>query len=178
MPTLEPSQLLTPAQISGYAAFVLGVTAFLQREDRRLKLFLIGECAAYVVHFVLLGNPPAAASAGVSGTRTALSLRFRSKWLALVFIAIYLVLGTILIESARGWLPVIGACCATWGLLNMQGIRMRLMVFASTALWLANNILSHSIGGTILEAFVATANLTTITRAVLEARRVAPASQS
>lgn len=172
MPPFETTQLFSPAQLAGYAAFILGITAFLQRDDRRLKLFLVAECAAYVVHFLLLGNPPAAGSAGVSGIRTWLSLRFRSKRLALLFTTVYLSLGATLIDSAAGWLPIVGACCATWGLLCMQGIRMRLTVLVSTALWLANNILSHSIGGTILEAFIAVANLTTISRAITDSKRV------
>lgn len=166
------SQVLSPAQVAGYAACIVGVTAFLQSNDRRLKLFLVAECAAYVVHFVLLGNPPAAGSAGISGIRTALSLRFRSKGLAVFFMAVYLAVGTALVRSPTGWFPVLGACCATWGLLNMHGIRMRLMVLASTAFWLANNILSHSIGGTVLEAFIATANVTTIVRALLGRTRL------
>lgn len=172
MPAFELTQLFSSAQLAGYAAFILGITAFLQRDDRRLKRFLVAECAAYVVHFLLLGNPPAAGSAGVSGIRTWLSLRFRSKRLALFFTAVYLSLGATLVVSMTGWLPIVGACCATWGLLCMQGIRMRLMVLASTALWLANNMLSHSIGGTILEAFIAVASLITISRTLAASKHV------
>lgn len=176
MPVFELSQLLSQAQIAGYGAFALGITAFLQRDDRRLKHFLVAECAAYVAHFLLLHNPPAAGSAGISGIRTWLSLRFRSKRLAVFFTAVYLIMGAALIDTPTGWIPVAGACCATWGILCMQGIRMRFMVLASTALWLVNNILSHSIGGTVLEAFIAAANLTTITRILVDSKRVGAAS--
>ncbi|HMA95965.1 MAG TPA: YgjV family protein, partial [Polyangiaceae bacterium] len=116
MPPFDFAQLISPAQLSGYAAFVLGVTAFLQREDRRLKLFLVGECLAYAVHFTLLGNLPAASSAGVSGARTFLSIRLRSRWLALVFMVIYLIFGIALHTTGAQWLPVIGAGVATWGM--------------------------------------------------------------
>ena len=47
------------AQCTGYIAFVLGVGCFLQKEDRRFKLFMAGECLAYIVHFASLGNPTA-----------------------------------------------------------------------------------------------------------------------
>lgn len=171
MAHFDASQLYSPAQLSGYLAFILGVTAFLQREDRRLKLFLVGECLTYAIHFTLLGNLPAAASAGVSGARTLLSIRLRSRWLALVFMASYLMLGLALHTTGARWLPVVGAGVATWAMFMLHGIRMRLVVLASTLLWLINNILSGSIGGTVLEAFIATASLVTIARMLAEARR-------
>jgi hypothetical protein len=178
MHQLALSQFISPAQLAGYAAFVLGVTAFLQRDDRRLKLFLVSECAAYVVHFALLGNLPAASSAGVSVARNLLSLRSRSKRLAVIFIGISLALGVALTKSPTGWLPVVGSCLGTWALFTMQGIRMRLLVLVSTFLWLANNILSGSIGGTLLEAFIAVASITTMVRISLASRRHAKLSRA
>lgn len=171
----DASQLLSPAQLLGYLAFVLGVTAFLQRDDRRLKLFLAAECLAYVVHFSLLGNPTAAASSGLSAVRTTASLRYRSRPLALAVMATYLTLGACLARSPAGWLPVLGSCLGTWGLFMMHGIRMRLLVLTSTLFWLTNNILSGSVGGTLLEALIATASITTIVRMIREQRRGAAA---
>jgi hypothetical protein len=129
-----------------------------------------------VVHYVLLGNPPAASSAGVSGARTLLSLRFRSRRLALIVIAINLSLGALLTRAAAGWLPVAASCFTTWALFTMRGIRMRLLVLVSTSLWLANNILSGSIGGTLLETLIAAASSTTIVRMVRSARASRPFS--
>ncbi len=160
----DVSWLLAPAQLPGYLAFALGVTAFLQRDDRRLKLFLVSESAAYVLHFALLGNPTAAASAGTSGLRTLSSLRFRSRWLALGFMAAYVAVGAALGRGLASWLPVVGSCVATWGLFTQHGIRMRLLVLVSTLLWLANNVLTGSVGGTVLEAFIAAVSLATIAR--------------
>jgi len=160
------ARLLSPAQLVGYVAFVLGGTAFLQRDDRRLKVFLAAECAAYVVHFFLLGNPTAAASSAVSGCRTLITIWSRSRRLALLFMASYLVIGATLANSLAAWLPVVGSCLATWGMFRMHGIRMRLVMLVSTSMWLTNNILSGSVGGTLLEALIATANITTIVRMV------------
>ena len=50
---------LSPAQLIGYVALVLGVSAFLQRDDRRMKLLIAVECFVYVAYFLLLGRPPA-----------------------------------------------------------------------------------------------------------------------
>lgn len=163
---LDLSRLLSPAQLVGYLAFVLGVTAFLQRDDRRLKLFLFTESAAYVAHFLLLGNPTAASSAAVSGARTLLSVRFRSRRLAVIVIAVYLGLAAVLSRTAAGWLPAVGSCFATWGLFTQHGIRMRVLVLVSTLLWLANNVVSGSIGGTVLEAFIAAVSVVTLVRMI------------
>jgi len=160
------ARLLSPAQLAGYVAFVLGVTAFLQRDDRRLKFFLASECAAYVVHFILLGNPTAAASSAVSGGRTLITFWSRSRRLALLFMATYLVVGATLANSLAAWWPVVGSSLATWAVFRMHGIRMRLVMLVSTSMWLTNNILSGSVGGTLLEALIAIANVTTIARMV------------
>ncbi len=56
-----------PAQILGYVALVLGVAAFSQKSDTRLKVLISCEGFVYVAHFILLGNYPASCSAAVQG---------------------------------------------------------------------------------------------------------------
>jgi hypothetical protein len=169
---------LSPAQLLGYLAFVLGVTAFLQRDDRRLKAWVGAESLTYVLHFALLGNPAAAASALVSAVRSFLAIRFRSAWLAAVIVVVSVALGFAFSKGGAGWLPVVGSCIGAVAVFTLRGIPMRLVLLASTFLWLANNALSHSIGGTLLEASIATASVTTIVRMVAERRRLALAAAS
>jgi hypothetical protein len=164
---------LSPAQLLGFLALVLGVGAFLQRDDRRLKLLLAAECAVYVGHFALLGNPPASASAGVSAARNLLSLRFRTLWLALASVAVNVALAVALGTHGRGWIPVVGSCVGGVAIFTLHGIPLRLVLLSSTALWLTNNILSGSVGGTLLEALIATASISTIVRMVVAARAAA-----
>ncbi len=94
--------LLAPAQLLGYLALVLGVSAFLQRDDRRLRLLLVAECVAYLFHFALLGNPPAAASVGVSATRNLLSLRWRARGLAVAAVVANVALALAVGTHGRG----------------------------------------------------------------------------
>jgi len=72
--------LFSPAQVVGYIALALGITAFLQKSDDRLKLFNATQGLVYALHFVLLGNLPASTSALLSSLRSFLALRYRS-WL-------------------------------------------------------------------------------------------------
>lgn len=167
---------LSPAQLLGYLAFALGVAAFLQRSDRRLKLLLAVESLAYVVHFALLGNPSASGSAFVNVVRLALSTRYRSPWLAAAAVATYLGVGVAVAHGA-GWLPVVGGALGSIAVFTMDGVRMRLVLLVCTGLWLANNVLSGSIGGTLLEAFIAGANVLTLVRLVRARRAGGPAAR-
>jgi hypothetical protein len=157
-------ELFSPAQSVGYVAFILGVAAFLQKIDRRLKFLLAGESLAYSVHFALLGNFSASASALISCFRSFLSLKTRSPWLAMLIVGIYVVAGIVFARSGAGWLPVIGSAVATLAMFFMRGIPMRVVLLSSTLMWLANNILSRSIGGTLLESTIAIINISTMIR--------------
>jgi hypothetical protein len=154
----------SPAQCVGYAAFVLGVGSFLQTSDRRFKLFMAGECLAYVVHFALLGNPTAVASSTMSMLRSLLALRTRSMWVMVAVIAANLALGLALAKQPSDWLPLAASCLGTYALFQLQGIPMRLVMLCGTCLWIANNVIAGSIGGTALEVVVAAVNLGTIWR--------------
>ena len=155
---------LSPAQLFGYVAFVLGVASFLQKNDRRFKWFMAGECLAYVVHFLLLGIPTAAASSGVSLVRSLLSLYTRSAWVAFAVVLVNLALGYGLATQWWNWLPLMASCIGTLALFLLHGIRMRLVMLIGTLLWIVNNVLSGSIGGTALELTILAVNCTTIWR--------------
>jgi hypothetical protein len=154
----------SPAQVAGYIALALGITAFLQRSDRCLKFFNASQGLVYGLHFALLGNLPAAASSLVSSGRSFLALRYRSLALGIAIVALNIGLGLALSRSRAGWLPVAASCMATIAIFTMQGIRLRAVLLACTLLWLVNNILSGSIGGTVLEVANAALNLTTMVR--------------
>ena len=154
----------SPAQLFGYVAFVLGVGCFLQTDDRRFKWFMTGECLAYVLHFALLSNPTAVASSLLSMLRSLLSLHTRSVWVAVVVVAANIGFGLAMATRPADWLPLTASCLGTLALFTLQGIPMRLLMLCGTGLWIANNVIAGSIGGTALEVVVAVVNLTTIMR--------------
>jgi hypothetical protein len=156
--------IFSAAQVVGYFALILGVTAFLQKSDQRLKFFNATQSLVYGLHFVLLGHLPACASSLVSSLRSFLALRSRSMWLGAAMIAANLGLGLAFVTSWPGWLPVIGSCIATYAIFTMRGIPFRIVLLTSTLFWLANNIITGSIGGTILEVANAAINISTMIR--------------
>lgn len=152
------------AQLLGYAALILGVSAFLQKSDRRLKVLIATESLAYVAHFILLGNYAASGSALASCLRMLVSLKSRAKgWIAF-FVAVSLFIGVFFSKGWCGWLPVVASSLATVAVFALHGVVMRLVLLVCTLLWLANNWLSGSIGGTVLETIIALVNLWTIVR--------------
>ncbi|MEJ6007693.1 YgjV family protein [Paucibacter sp. AS339] len=159
---LLSSDALSPAQGLGYVAFVFGMACFAQRDDRRFKQLMALECLAYVGHFWLLAQPTAAASSLVSLGRSVASLRSRSPWVAAFFIALSLGLGLHLQTGWQSLLPIVASCIGTTALFFLQGLRMRLLMLLGTLLWLTNNLLVGSIGGSLLEASIACINSWTI----------------
>lgn len=156
--------LLSPAQCAGYAAFVFGMACFAQTDDRRFKIYMALECAAYVLHFALLGQATAAASAAVSLARSLAALKARTPAVGLLFIGLSLGLGAWL---ATGWLsllPIAASCLGTAALFFLRGVTMRLLMLVGTLLWLAHNLAVGSVGGSLLEACLAVSNLFTIWR--------------
>ncbi|MBJ6724580.1 YgjV family protein [Geomesophilobacter sediminis] len=150
------------AQCLGYLAFVLGIYAFTRKNDRRLK-FIVGlESIAYVIHFTLLGNAAAAGSAAITSARSFLAVKTASPILAALVIVANISVGLLLTRHASDLLPVVGSGIATYAMFAMRGIPMRLVILGSTFCWLANNILTGSIGGTLLESIIAVVNLSTV----------------
>jgi hypothetical protein len=99
------------------------------------------------------------------------SLKSRSGWWIGVFIVINVAIGALFAKGAAGWLPVAASCLATVAVFRMRGVVMRFSLLICTLLWLANNILSGSVGGTVLEAIIAGVNLATIVRLLAEVRQ-------
>jgi hypothetical protein len=161
---VDPAALFSPAQLFGYVAFVFGLLCFAQTDDRRFKIYMALECAAYVLHFALLLQPVAAATTAVSLARSIAALKARTPAVGLFFIALSLGLGVWLHSGWVSWLPVAASCLGTTALFFLHGLRMRLLMLVGTLLWLLHNLWVGSVGGSLLEACLAALNLWTIRR--------------
>lgn len=161
----------SPAQCVGYVALVLGVGAFLTRDDRRMKLLFSVESVVYGAHFLMLGNLLAAGSAAISAGRTYLSLRSRSLWLAGTAVVLNVGVGLKVAHGGMGWLPIVASCVATVAFFTLEGAWLRLVLLTTTLMWLVNGYVSRSIGGTVLEALIAMAKASTLVRMGLERAR-------
>jgi hypothetical protein len=155
---------LMPAQWPGCAAFAFGMACFLQTDDRRFIVFMALECAAYALHFALLGEGTAVASTLISLARSLAALKSRTPAVGLAFIALNLVAGAWLFDGLRSLLPIAASVVGTAALFFLKGVSMRLLMLLGTAMWLLNNLLVGSVGGSLLEACLLGANAMTIWR--------------
>ena len=142
----------------GYAAFLIGVISFLQRDDRRLRAMIALQALSYAVHFFLLGSAIAAFASLVTCARALVSLYTRSPFVAVVILAVNLTFGVLSVHGAAGWLPVIASSAGTIAFFWFSGLKLRFILLGSTLCWLVNNLLVGSIGGTLLELFIGIAN--------------------
>jgi hypothetical protein len=71
---------------------------------------------------------------------------------------------------ASDWLPLGASCIGTLALFLMEGVRMRVAMLCGTGLWIVNNIIVGSVGGTALELVIAVVNIVTIRRMMRDAR--------
>lgn len=159
----EKAMLENPlGQFFGMLSFIIGVSAFYQRDDRKLKILMFVLQINHTIHFILMGATTAVLSSVLSAIRTGLSLKTRSRIVAWLFIALTIGLGSYIAEGWRDYLPVIGTCIGTYSLFCLDGIRMRVAFLVGACFWLSNNIVIGSVGGTLLEATLITVNLRTI----------------
>lgn len=158
-------------QFFGLMSFALGVYCFFQRDDRKLKIFMFLLQLNNCIHFALLAAPTAVLSSLLAVVRTGLSLKTSSQLVAWFFILVSLGLGWVMADVWVDMLPVFGSCVGTYALFCLTGIRMRLAFLVGACLWLANNIVVGSIGGTLLEVTLISVNSSTIVRLWLAKRR-------
>ncbi|ELY3983789.1 YgjV family protein [Cronobacter muytjensii] len=139
------------AQGVGVIAFLIGITTFFNRDERRFKLQLALYSAVIGGHFFLMGATPAGMSAELNALRTVISLRTRSLWVMTLFIVLTLTLGLVKLNHVIELLPVIGTVASTWALFRCTGLTTRCVMWCSTACWVTHNFWIGSIGGTLIE---------------------------
>ncbi|MBJ3815356.1 YgjV family protein [Shimwellia pseudoproteus] len=152
------------AQGIGVLAFVVGITTFFNRDERRFKLQLSLYSAIIGVHFFLMGSAPAGASAMLNSVRTVISMRTRSLWVMALFIVLTLGIGLGKMDNAMQLLPVAGTVASTWALFRCRGLTTRCVMWCATACWVVHNFWLGSIGGTLIEGSFLLINAVNILR--------------
>lgn len=155
---------LSLGQLFGYATFACAFITFSRKHDGRFKVWLTVQNLLYGVHFLLLGNPAAVAGMVLSVMRNLLSMRTNSVWVAIGLLTINALLGCWVVTSVWHVLPLLATAIATVSMFRLRGMRLRVGMLVATLLWIANNILTGSIGGTAMEISIALVSCVTIYR--------------
>lgn len=156
--------MLILAQSFGILAFLFGLITFLQKNDERLKLYMLCLFSCQIVHFYLMGAAAASAANVLNLVRTFVSLKFNQLWVGALFLILNVLWGAYLYQSPISILPILGSCFGTFSVFYLSGIKMRLALIAGAFCWITHNIYIFSIGGILLESIVIFGNLVTIYR--------------
>ncbi|NSL56418.1 YgjV family protein [Uliginosibacterium aquaticum] len=159
-----PADVFSLPQLFGYATFVLGMVSFSRKQDHQFRKWLTLQNFVYAVHFILMGNVAATAGMLLSIARNLLSMRTRSLWVAGVLLAANFVLAFFVVKSAWNVFPLLAAAVATISMFRFSGLQLRYGMLGATLLWLVNNILMGSIGGTAMELMITAISCSTIWR--------------
>jgi hypothetical protein len=139
------------AQTIGFVALILGVSAFLHRDDQKLRYYLTAFTFLMAIHFFMLGLWTAAIMVLLGTTLNYVSSLTSNVWVMLIFL---LMAWLMAIPNSSEWvhlLPVIGVTLSTWAVFKEKGLRMRLLMSMGTVCWFSHNYLVGSIGGLIIE---------------------------
>ena len=158
------------AQLLGFASFAIGMYAFYQKDDKKLKIIMLVFNLNHTIHFLVLGSMVSALSTLLSAFRTGLSIYISSKWVAFIFIVFGLISGVYLADSIWDFWAILGMSLGTYSVFVLKGIQMRIGFLIGAACWLINNLLVGSIGGALLEATLISMNAFTIIRLLRDKR--------
>ncbi len=144
--------------------------AFWQKDDVKFRYQMTGYCFVMALHFFLLGATVAAIGAVINGLRSYASVKSQSKILMAIFIALLIGLTVPNVEQWYEVPTIIGSAIATWALFSLKGIPLRSLILFNSFCWLVHNIMTGSIGGSLIEATFAVTNALTIYRLFIKAQ--------
>ncbi|AKH90132.1 MULTISPECIES: YgjV family protein [Edwardsiella] len=139
------------AQGVGVVAFLVGITTFFNRDERRFRLQLALYSSIIGVHFFLMGASTAGMSAELNAIRSVVATRTRNLWVMVLFIVLTLVLGVGELQHPLEVLPIVGTIASTWALFRCRGLTTRCVMWCSTACWVIHNLWLGSLGGSLIE---------------------------
>lgn len=152
------------AQSIGIVGCLVGATAFMQRQDHKLRFQLTLNGLLMSIHFFLLGSTVAAINCLVCAIRNWVSGYYRN--LAVMFFFLILAWSLVIPQIIHPIqiLTLVATTLTTYALFRLNGIRLRLFMLTSTICWLIHNIWLGSIGGIIQESLFFVVNSRTIFR--------------
>ena len=158
------------AQLVGYAATFVSLSAYAMREDKMMKTGVGLGLVLWALHYAMLSALTASATCLLIASRQILA--FFAPTLSIsaryaVTVVYYLLFTGVLWQTWAGpvsLLPWISALNNTYAYFYLAGTRLRAQVMLSTGLWLLNAMVLGSIGGVVMNAASLGISLWTILR--------------
>ncbi len=145
-------------------AIALGVGAYVERREARLKSMLSGAAACQAIHFLLLGATQGVVQASLTSIRFLVSTRQNPKKFFWIFLSLGVAFGVWQYKTPVDILPVLASAMACVAVFRSRGIVMRYWLLAVTLCWFSYNAWNMSIVGCLLELTYASMNLLAMRR--------------
>ncbi len=167
---LKNSYQINPIwQIIGFIWFGLSVIAFLNKDDKKIKIIHSISLSFWWIHFFMIWLYTAVAVDLIWMIRNFLSVKY--KWnikILFLLIIMYILFGFLTFKNIYSFLPVISWIFASFAFFKLHWIKMRLILLSCSFAWLIYNLLWYSIWWIITEIFLEISLIITISRLFLD----------
>ena len=143
-------------QMLGFIAMLIGITGFIVQEDRlTIKIFIVS-CIFWLLHFVFLANWWAFWATLIWLVRLILSLKYQGSWGVLWGVIWASVVFWIVSFDGNllSILPLIATSVSSYGFFFLQKIKLRLLLWGVSIMWLVYHLQTGSLSGVVNEVIV------------------------
>ncbi|WGK81384.1 YgjV family protein [Vibrio aestuarianus] len=151
-------------QFVGGVAFIIGTSAFLQKDDIKFRVLMALFCMLMAMHFYLIGAIIGAIGVSINAVRILVSIYSKSQLVMWAFIIALIGFSIPSVTHLMEVLPIAGSVVGTYALFRLQGLKMRGLILFNSLCWAIHNIWAGSIGGSLVEMAFVVSNIITITR--------------
>ena len=143
------------AQICWFVAMFITLAAYLQKEDKHVKKFMMVSVFFWGIHYFLLWVMTWVAIIAIWYIRLILSTKYKKSKKSFIFIICITLLSALYTYSGiLSLLPVGASLIATYAFFFLEQIRLRLAFIWVSILWLVHNMSIWAIAGILNEIMV------------------------
>lgn len=165
------------AQMTGYIATLVVILAVSLKDEKKFTMILAGSMFAFSIHYALLAAWTSAFTTALIGFGQCLWLMYPAvsrgvkHVVSLVFLAAFSTVLFMTWEGNRSILPWLIGVNSIYAFSYLKGIRMRVQILVTTALWLVNAFAVGSIGQMITSVITLTVSAWTIHQLLKDTKR-------
>jgi len=161
------------AQTVGFIAFFFQFLAFLNKSDRKRLMLQFAWFITWFFHYALMWLLTPAIAFLIYGLRNYISANYKPNYkITLIFIIIHTINWVLTYKDIYSILPIVWGLTGIISVFHFRWLAMRTISMIWAFMWLFYNIIEGSIWWIATITILTTANIITITRILLDRRKV------
>lgn len=154
-------------QILGFFGMFGSIIAFIQKDDYKVRKFMLISSFFWGVHFYMLEAYSWLAITCISATRTSLSVKYnKNKYVFLFVVTLALISGIYTYQEIYSLIPIVISLMWAYGFFYLSHIRLRLLMISSSSLWICYSLIIGSVSVFFNNVLTISILLTTIYRMI------------